>query len=89
MSRKFILTEGEREEIANRIAEVIREHDYKSFREFAKDYEIPPTTLEGWIKTGNINPAFLIRFSDDFKIDLRWILKGPPYSKREKLKKNK
>ena len=84
MSRKFSLTEKQREGIGDRIREVITEHDYANFVEFSKDYGISRSTLQHWIDEGKINIGFLFKFCDDFNLDLRWVLIGPPYSKHKK-----
>ncbi|MBM3243199.1 bacteriophage CI repressor [Candidatus Poribacteria bacterium] len=89
MSRKFVLEKSKREAIAKKISDEIIERGYKSFREFAKEYNIPTTTLQNWKTTGNINLAFLIRFAEDFQLDLRWLIKGKPYPKWEKPHINK
>jgi len=84
MSRKFSLTEKQREGIANRIREVITEHDYSTFTEFSKEYGISRQTIQHWITEGKINIAFLFEFCDDFNLDLRWVLIGSPYPKHKK-----
>jgi len=89
MSRKFVLEKSKREAIAERITNEVLERDYKSFAKFARDYGISTTTFQNWRKTGNINVAFLIQFAEDFQIDLRWLIKGEPYPKREKPKLSK
>jgi len=84
MSRKFVLSQKQREEIALRLRETIQEHGYETFKAFSKEYGVPNPTFMHWINEGKINIAFLLQFCDDFNIDLRWLLAGPPYPKHKK-----
>jgi transcriptional regulator with XRE-family HTH domain len=84
MSRKFVLTNEQKEKISNRLRSVIDEYGYKTFKDFAVEYGISPQTLQNWIKDGNINIAFLIAFCEDFNINIGWILMGSPYPKYQK-----
>ena len=84
MSRKFVLSQEQREKIANRIREVIFEHGYKTMSEFADEWQISDQTLQNWVKDGNVNLAFLFVFCEKFNIDLRWVLQGPAFPKHKK-----
>ena len=42
MSRKFVLTERQREGVSNRVTEVITEAGYETFKEFAVQWEVSP-----------------------------------------------
>ena len=84
MSRKFALTEKQREGISRRLEEVVSKHGYDTMSQFSKEYGIARATFQHWIKNGKINLAFLFKFCDDFNIDLRWLLIGPPYPEHKK-----
>lgn len=88
MSRKkFNLTQEKREAITDRIRTIIKRRGYRSLRELALEWQLPENTFHNWAKKGNINLAFLIEFCEIFQVDLRWLLKGPPYPEEEKPKK--
>jgi hypothetical protein len=87
-SEKFRLTEEQREGITDRIRKIIRRRGYKSLREFALEWNLPENTFHNWAKKGHINLSFLINFSETFDVDLRWLIKGPPYPEEEKPKKS-
>jgi hypothetical protein len=88
MSRKFSskykLTQERREKIGFRFHEVILEHGYEDLQKFADKYEVSRSTLQHWIADGMINIEFMRVFCEEFNIDLRWLLFGPPWPKHQK-----
>jgi len=75
-SRKFDLTKEERKLIAQKILDTIKKSRYKNMRQYALSKGLPENTFHNWAKKGNINIGFLVRFSDEFKLSLDWLLKG-------------
>jgi hypothetical protein len=74
---KYALTLQQRERIAERLIKVIKRRYPDKEADFLEHYGLAPGTFGHW-KDGKLNPAFLIRLSKDFDVDLTWLLRGIP-----------